>query len=281
MRKFYTIILLTILIGLAKSSYAGFPIGKYRGLIIPSVNYYTSKDTWDSQGHKIKGLPGTGFTSYSAGLYFGYGISRRLDVIVNVTAPLQQSSYRNGADSLIKLQSSGFGDMQVGLSYNLINFNYTSFFSIVASGIVPLYNNSNKDVALGYGVGGADVKLTYTGSIGSTFLKGCYFNTEIGGRRYFDTQGPDVLIYSASLGFGLGKRNQMSFEGSGQNSYSINKTFNQNLSVNRDYSFVKGAINYGHTFTRRFYVFATGFYTIAGRNTGLGYGGSVQTIFKF
>lgn len=281
MRKIYPVFLLIILFGSVKNARAGFPIGKYRGLIIPSLNYYTSKDTWDSQGNKIKGKPGTGFTSYSAGLYFGYGITRRLDVIVNVTAPLQQSSYRNDKDSLVNLQSSGFGDMQVGLSYNLINFNYTSFFSVVASGIVPLYNNSDKDVALGYGVGGADLKFTYTGSIGSTFLKGCYFNTEIGGRRYFDKQGPDVLIYSASLGFALGKRNQMSFEGSGQNSYSINKTFNQNLSVNRDYSFLKGAINYGHTFTRRFYVFATGFYTLEGRNTGLGYGGSVQTIFKF
>lgn len=281
MRKFYTIILLVLLVGSVKSAYAGFPIGKYRGLVIPSFNYYTSKDTWDAQGHKLTGKPGTGFTSYSAGLYFGYGITRRLDLLVNVSAPLQQSKYRNDKDSLVSLQSSGLGDMQVGLSYNIFNFNYTSFLSVVGSAIVPLYNNNNKAVALGYGVGGADLKLTYTGSITGTLLKGSYFNLEVGGRRYFDTQGPNVLIYTASLGFALGKRNQISFEGSGQNSYSINKEFNPNLSVNRDYSFIKGAVNYGHTFTRRFYVFATGFYTLEGRNTGIGYGGSIQTIFRF
>lgn len=155
MKNIYSAFLLIVLLCSVKSAIAGFPIGKYRGLVIPSFNYYTSKDNWDSKGNKIGGGPGTGFTSYSMGLYFGYGISRRFDLIVNMSAPLQQSRYRTGnKDSLVSQQSSGLGDMQIGLNYNLINFDYSSYLSIMASGIVPLYNNSTKAVALGYGVGG-------------------------------------------------------------------------------------------------------------------------------
>jgi hypothetical protein len=282
MRRIYPVFLLIVLVCSVKSATAGFPIGKYRSLVIPSFNYYTSKDNWDSKGHKINGKPGTGFTSYSMGLYIGYGITRRLDVIANMSAPMQRSSYRTAdKDSLVSQQSSGLGDMQIGLSYNLLNFNYGSYLSVVASGIIPLYNNSKKEVALGYGIGGAELKFTYTGNIGATFLKGCYYNLELGGKRYFDTQGPDVLFYTASLGFGLGKRNQLSFDVGGQNSYSTNKTFNPNLSVNRDYYFTKSDLSFGHIFTRRFYMFLSGFYTFQGRNAGLGYGGSVQTVFKF
>lgn len=281
MKKIYSVFLLIVLICSVKGAHAGFPIGRYRNLVIPSFNYYTSKSNWDSKGHKTTGRPGTGFTSYSTGLYIGYGITRRLDVIVNMSAPMQFSSYRDIKDSLISQQSSGLGDAQIGLSYNVFNFDFASYLSVVASGIIPLYNNSTKAVALGYGIGGAELKLTYTGNIGATFLKGCYYNFELGGRRYFDTQGPDVLLYTASLGFGLGKRNQVSFEFGGQNSYSTNKAFNPNLSVNRDYFFTKSDVSFGHIFTRRFYMFLSGFYTLSGRNTGLGYGGSIQTIFKF
>lgn len=257
---------------------AGWPIGKYRNLVIPSFNYYTSKDTWDQNGDKIKGKPGAGFTSYSFGLYAGYGITRRLDAIVNVLYPMQYSAYRDGSDNLVKQSSQGFGDLQAGLSYNLFNFGYTSFLSVMGSAIIPLYDTT-KTVALGYASYGAELKLMYSGAIDKTWLKG-YYNLEVGYRRYFADQGPNVIIYTASMGVPLGRRNQMSVELSGQNSYSINKSFNPNLAVNRDYGFTKGALNYGHTFTRRFSVFLSGFYTFTGRNTGQGYGGSVQSIFK-
>ena len=204
MKRYSLIILFIIATGAMQKAYAGWPIGKYRNVVIPSFNYYTSKDTWDGNGHLIKGKPGAGFTSYSFGLYAGYGITRRLDVIVNVLAPMQHSSYRNAQDSLIVQQSSGIGDLQAGLSYNLINFNYTSFLSVMASGIVPLYNNADKPVALGYGIGGAELKLMYSGSINGGFLKHCYFNVEGAFRRYFNTQGPNVVIYGVSLGVPVG-----------------------------------------------------------------------------
>ena len=278
MKKIYLILLL-VLAGWVNQAQAGWPIGKYRNVVIPSFNYYTSHDSWNSVGQKVKGSPGSGFTSYAVGLYVGYGISRRLDLVVNVLAPQQNSAYRNFKDSLIKQQSSGIGDMQVGLAYNLVNFGYKSFLSVMGSGIVPLYDTT-KTVALGYAAYGAELKLMYSGGIDNGFLKHTYYNMEVGYRRYFDTQGPNVLLYTASLGIPLGKRNQIGFEGSGQYSTSTNKAFNPNLALNRDFSFTKASFDYGHTFTRRFSVFVTSFYTLLGRNTGLGYGGSVQMICK-
>jgi hypothetical protein len=115
MKKIYLFIIL-FFVGWVNQAQAGWPIGKYRNVVIPSFNYYTSHDSWNSAGQKINGSPGSGFTSYAVGLYVGYGISRRLDLVVNVLAPQQNSAYRNAKDSLIKQQSSGIGDMQVGLA---------------------------------------------------------------------------------------------------------------------------------------------------------------------
>ncbi len=279
MKKLYLFVLLMVVSGWVNHAFAGWPIGRYRNVVIPSFNYYSSQDTWNAAGQRVRGLPGAGFTSYSFGLYAGYGITRRLDLIVNIIAPLQQSAYRDAQGNLVKATSSGLGDAQVGVSYNLFNFGYKSFLSIGASAIVPLYDTT-KTVALGYASYGSEFKLMYSGGIDGGFLKHAYYNLEAGYRRYFTSQGPNVLIYTASLGLPLGKRNQIGIEGSGQYSSSSNKSFNPNLALNRDFQFFKASLNYGHTFTRRFSVFTTGFYTLVGRNTGVGYGGSVQTIFK-
>jgi len=281
MKKTYTIglVLLTLCFVTCQNAFAGWPIGKYRSIVVPSFNYYTAKDTWDKSGNKVKGVNGSGFTSYAAGLYVGYGLSRKLDLLVNVLVPFQSSKSVSTAGVVTPQSSSGFGDMQVGLNYALVNFNYTGYLSVQASGIIPLYKNTNRDIALGYGAYGSEVKLTYSGGINNKLIKG-YFNLETGYRRYFDVDGPNVLIYSGSIGKSLPGRNQISIEIGGQWASSNNKTFSQNLSVNRDFAFTKGALNLGHTFTRRFSVFANGFYTLVGRNSGIGYGGALQTVIK-
>lgn len=279
MKKFYFICLSLIILSPAwQQAYAGWPIGKYRSIVIPSFNYYTSKDRWDSNGTKVTGANGSGFTSYAIGLYYGYGLTRRMDLLVNVLVPYQSSKSVTSAGVVTPQNSSGLGDMQVGISYALANFGYKSYLSIQASGIVPLYKNTNRAIALGYGAYGSEVKLMYAGGISSLF-KG-YYNLEAGYRRFFDAEGPNVLVYSASLGVPVPGRNQASVEVGGQWASSNNKTFNQNLSVNRDFAFAKAGLNFGHAFTRRFSLFANGFYTLTGRNSGIGSGGSLQAIIK-
>lgn len=262
-----------------QQAFAGWPIGKYRNIVVPSFNYYTSKDVYNSSGKKVKPAGNSSFTSYAYGLYFGYGITRRLDLIVNVLAPNQESQFTTAAGTTYQ-QSFGFGDLQAGLSYALVNFDYKSYFSVQVSGIAPLYKHEDLQLDLGYGVFGSEVKFMYTGGFSGNFLRGCYYNAEAGYRRYFDKQGPNVIVYSALLGVPFDKRNQVSFEVGGQRSSSANKTFSQNLSTNRDFAFTKGAVNYGHTFSRRFSLFGNGFYTFMGRNAGVGYGGALQAVLK-
>lgn len=280
MKRIYIIcLLLAVICSARQAAFAGFPVGKYRNIVVPSFTYYTSKDFYNGSGKRVTPTDKSSFTSYAFGLYFDYGLTRRLDLIVNVLAPNQQSQFTTAAGTTYQ-QNFGFGDFQAGLSYALINFDYKAYFSVQVSGIAPLYKNDDQALDLGYGSFGSEVKFMYTGSLNGNYLKGCYYNLEAGYRRYFDKQGPNVIIYSALFGVPLDKRNQVSFEVGGQNSSSSNKTFSTNLAINRDFAFTKGAINYGHTFSRRFSLFGNGFYTFMGRNAGAGYGGALQMILK-
>jgi len=58
------------------------------------------------------------------------------------------------------------------------------------------------------------------------------------------------------------------------------RAFNINYNAERDYAYVKPQLNFGHTFSRRFTLFAGGYYVPYGINTGLGYGGALTAILK-
>lgn len=256
-------------------TYASWPIGKYRDIVIPSMFLYRQTDRFDQNGHKVKGEPGTGFTSYSANLYVGYGISRRLDLIASVPYVYTQNKFPTG-----NVTNQGLGDLYMGLSYNLVNFNYIRYLSIQVSGIAPLYNKKNPSSDLGLGNYGSEVKLMYCGNLPKSIASKGYFNTEVAYRRYFDLQGPDQVSFSGTVGYPVSRHDQLSLELLFFRSFSSNKAFNPNINNSRDYAFFKPSLNYGHQFTRRFSTFIGGYYTPFGKNTGVGYGGSVLAIIK-
>ncbi len=257
-------------------TYAGFPIGKYRDLVVPSFTYYRQTDRYDVNGNLIKGAPGTGFTSYSLNLYLGYGITRRLDFIATVPFLYQVNNISKN-NSII---NQGAGDLVAGFSYNFINFHYVRFLSVQVSGIVPLYNNTNGNTALGLGDYGTEVKLMYCGALPKFFADKGYFNTELSYRRYFNYQGPDQVGLLVTVGYPISWHNQISLDLSGFRSFSSNKTFNSNIFAERDYAFFKPQLNFGHQFSRRCSVFIGGYYVPIGLNTGVGYGGSLVAVFK-
>jgi hypothetical protein len=273
--SFYFLALLTVLLFPGKT-FAGFPIGKYRDIVVPSFSYYHQTDRFGPDDNIIKGMPGTGFTSYSTNIFIGYGISRRLDFIVNLPILYQVNKLAPG-NSII---NQGAGDLLVGLSYNIINFNYKRFFSIQVSGITPLYANTSANAALGLGTYGSEVKLMYCGNLPEAIFDKGYFNTELAYRRYFDSQGPAQVSLDVTVGYPVTKRNQINVEMLLFRSYSSNKTFNPNVFAERDYAFFKPALNFGHTFTRRISMFVGGYIVPFGINTGVGYGGSVLAVLK-
>ena len=257
-------------------TFAGFPIGKYRDIVVPSFSYYSQTDRFDQNGNIIKGQPGVNFSSFSTNLFIGYGISRRLDFIANIPFLYQVNNQGKG-NSII---NQGAGDLLAGLSYNLVNFNYVRFLSVQVSAIVPLYTNTNGTSALGLGDYGTEVKLMYCGSLPGFIGGKGYFNTELAYRRYFNTQGPNQVSFLATVGLPLSWHNQVSLDLLFFRSFSSNDAFNPNIFAERDYAFFKPQLNFGHQFTRRFSMFIGGYYVPFGLNTGVGDGGSVVAIFK-
>lgn len=255
-------------------SFAGWPIGKYRDLFVPAFNYFKATDSWDANGKRIKGAPGTGFESFALNLFEGYGISRRLDFIASLPIVYQTSTFAGGS-------TKGYGptDLTTGLSYVLLNSKYERFLSVQGSLITPLYNKNNPNSAIGFGSFGSELKLSYSGNIPKRVLKGCYFNTEIYYRRYFSGDGPNQYGAFVFLGFILSKSNQITIDATAIKSVSTNREFNNNISSIKDFSLIKPSVNFGHRFTRRFSMFVGGYYTVTGRNTAVGYGTNVSGIF--
>ncbi len=259
-------------------TFAGFPIGKYRAIVVPAFNYYSQTDHYDVRGNYVKGAPGASFSSYSFSLFAGYGISRRLDFLV--TVPYLYQINNLGARNKT-ITSQGAGDMVAGLSYNIANYNYLRYLSVQVSGVAPLYTVAANTISpLGLGNYGAEIKLMFTGTLPDFIADKGYFNTEVAYRRYFNNQGPDQISWLGTVGIPIGWHNQVSLDVIVFRSFSSNTSFNINYNAERDYAFVKPQLNFGHTFSRRFTLFAGGFYVPYGINTGLGYGGALTAILK-
>jgi hypothetical protein len=269
-------LLLLITLAIPCKTFAGWPIGKYRDLVIPSFSYYNQTDHFDNNDNVVKGAPGTGFTSFSANLLVGYGISRKLDFIASLPYIYSMNKLAPGNT----LTNQGAGDLVAGLSYNLVNFNFKRFLSVQVSGIVPLYTNVSGNSALGFGDYGSEVKLMFCGNMPAIILDKGYFNTELSYRKYYGTQGPDQLSFLGTIGYPVTKHNQVSIDLLFFKSFSSDKLYNPNFFAQRDFAFFKPALNFGHTFTRRFSLFIGGYYVPFGLNTGVGYGGSVLAVFK-
>ena len=263
---------------LPHKTFAGFPIGKYRDIVVPSFNYYSQTDHYDVYGNYVKGAPGARFSSYSFSLFAGYGISRRLDFLVTVTYLYQVNNLGTGNKTIM---TQGAGDIVAGLSYNIGNYNYLRYLSVQVSGVVPLYTvPANTTSSLGLGDYGAEIKVMFCGALPTFIADKGYFNTEVAYRRYFNFQGPDQISWLGTVGLPISWHNQVSMDITVFRSFSPNKTFNINYNAERDYAFVKPQLNFGHTFSRRFTLFAGGYYVPYGINTGLGYGGALTAILK-
>lgn len=272
MKKLFYLIFVALYFISVQPTYAGWPMGKKRFMLGAGVSAFYAKDYWDRNGKYIRGTKT--FESYSLGVFGSYGLSRRLDFIFSVPLALQVNNYATSNRT-----SGGAGDLSLGLSYNLINYKFKNYTSIYAGAIIPLYAKFNEQT-LGLGMYGTDVRLMNTGNLALEDKK-AYYNVEVGYRQFYDTNGPSQLTYLAALGYSLDKENQLVVDVSGTNSYSPDKSTTIFTGAARDYRYTRTSLSYGHMFSRRMSVFASGFYTLTARNTGRGYGASVQAIMRF
>lgn len=261
-------------VAFTKIAYAdGFPLRPGRLIISPSVGYFFANSRWDSVGHK-EAFPKNGqFTSFSYSLYVEYGVSRRFSLIASlpyVINKYQQSDYSS--------LNSGATDLETGLRYYLGNIAYKYYFSIQGTVITPLYTNLN----LGYGLTGAELKLSFAGS-GHLFGDNSFYVLEDGVRQYFGSAGPLQDRYSGTYGISLDKKfkNQISATVSGVYSTSNNNQFNLlNPVNNKNFAFTQASLSYGHSFDKNFSLFISGGHFITGRNTGDGITASASLIYR-
>jgi len=270
--KFLLAALLLVMAAQTNSYAGGFPVRPKKLLLSPSVAYFFSDKGWDAN-RNLKPFAENGkFTSWSYSLYSEYGISRRF-ALVGMLPYVVNNYTQTGYKSL----NQGFTDLEVGLRYYIANIDYKYYFTVQATGIVPLYNNIN----LGYKSYGSEVKLSFAGS-GHLFGKNSYFTIENGVRQYFGDSGPFQDRYNGTYGITLDRRfkHQLSVSVGGFYSASNFKGFSPNQSTNKDFAFNQASLSYGYTFTKKFSIFLTAGTFINGRNTGDGRSASASFILK-
>lgn len=268
------IIALIIIVLVCNNSYAGFPIGRGKYLLVPSYNLYMAKGYWDGNGNYFAYSNAGRFTSHFFGLYGGIGIGERLDFVGNVSYVIQ----RKQETGLLQSNAS-LGDATFGLSYLLNTFDYTKFLTVTGSIIVPLYSNfANKVPFTGFQQVGGEVKLSYSGSNGERFSN-TYFDINLGIRQFFSPEGPTQIFGDALLGIPLDQDNKLTFQLSTIKSTSSQTVFNpNNLFLNRQFSFFRITAGYGRRIGQHHQIFFNIFTDVSGRNTGKGTGGAVSIV---
>jgi protein XagA len=248
---------------------AGWPIGKHHYILSSSLAQYIAKNRWDANGYFVSG-GGQTFNATTLGFNVAYGLSRRVDVSASLPVVYQRITYPGGA-----VNNTSLGDMQVGASFMLANFKYSNYISLYVGAAVPLYTNTSTRY-IGLGNGGAITRLSNSGSLSQKTS----YNIDLGFSQYFGTGAPRQYLVDVTLGYAIDRWNQLGFSGGAGRSVSSDKRSLSNLLANRDFEYVRLAGSYGHSFTKRVNVNLLFFYTVAGRNTGEGYGGALSLSYK-
>ena len=255
----------------------GFPIRPRSFLVSPSVTYFFANKGWDSL-RVLRPFARNGqFSSMTYSLYAEYGISRRWSLVASLPYVMNQYA-QTDSTGRFATKSNGLTDLETGLRYYLANINYRFYFMLQGTVITPLYTN----LALGYGLTGAELKLSFAGSGRFSGGTGYYFTVENGVRQYFGSNGPWQDRYNGTFGLTLDQKfmNQLSVSLGGIYSASNFKKFSVNPAVNKNFAFNQVTLSYGHSFTRGFSVFVSGGTFINGRNTGDGSSVSVSLVMR-
>jgi hypothetical protein len=279
-RIFKTLLITFLTVGLYQQSFAGFPIGAGRWLLVPTYTKYTATSYWDASGILTNYVDKGSFHSNYFGLYGGVGIDRDLDLLFNI--PYVSNEYKdNGAASEGPLQTTG--DVVIGLSYFLNHFDYYKHLSLTGSLIIPTYPFIDNTTLLpGFASVGAEVKLGLAGT-NTKRLKDTYYDLEAGIRSYFNAGGPTQFFTNATFGAPLDEDWKISATINGVwssgSSSTTAKAFTQY--VNKDFNYVRGSIALGRRLDRNITLWVSAFKDLTGTSIGQGQGFSTFAVIKF
>lgn len=251
--------------------FADWPVGKRRTTIIPTYTFFHSSKFYDSTGKIISFNKGDHFNSQTINTYIVHGISRRLDLIVNIPYTFISTSFNKVTQS-----KSGISDIYLGFAYHFPASDLKKYVTTKAMFIIDGYQN-NSVPYLGYSALGFQLAANYSVSIADQ----TFFVAEGSYTHYFMQTGPNQYGYNLTVGNKFGKFNYVTANLIGTFSQSTNKTFiNTNLAHNEDFSYGKLSVAYGRRISRVATPYLQAFYTFYGRKAGVGLGISAFVIFK-
>ncbi len=262
MAKKISAALLIIMIGATNIVKADWPIGKKRVNFSPTFSYSYTSRYFDSTGKVNANVNGGVYTTKTIGLYVATGLSRRVDIFVNVPYTFVTSS-----DYFSKTSKSGIGDITTGISYHTPSDDLKSYFTVKAQFIIPVYSNITTPY-LGFGSKGAQIAANYS------FLpkKGQFSVIEGSVARYFDeVDGPTQYGLGLSYGFQLPQFQSLTFVFNHITSISSNKLFStNNFNSNKDFTVGRISASYGKRISRTVTPYLQASYPFYGRNVGQG-----------
>lgn len=274
------ILLLVATISFVQFSWAGFPIGYGRWMLVPGYNYYNAKGYWDKYSN-YSAYPAGSFSSHYFSLYGGYGLSRNVNFMFNLPVVIQDDN--NTSNTNKTYLTGGLGDAMIGLSYYFNDFDALNHVSLTGSLIIPLYSNRGKPYPnIGYQAAGAEVKLGFSGSATGGF-RNPYYDIEFGVRQYFATDGPTQIFGSATGGVPLDDYWKISGTISGVNSFSAAATSTTQVfyNYNKSFDYVRAAFNIGRTINENTSIWGGLYADVYGTSVGRGSGISISAVFKF
>jgi len=265
MQKF-SIYIILLMLGSIQQVKADYPIGKKRTAITGTYNYFYSNKFFDASGKLVNNAPGDYFQATSYSLNVSHGLGRRVDL--SVTVPFAKQTLVSGSNSESK---SGITDVNVGLSFHFPSIDYRRYFTLRASVGIPAYQN-NQTPYLGY----ASKSILLGANYSFTPYKNGFAIIEFVYARFLDSQdGPNQYRGVLTLGKMYNKHTSVTASISHQVSQSVNTAFNPNLQLNKDFNAATLNLSVGRKINRTITPTIQAYYTLLGRNAGLGMGANI------
>lgn len=161
-----------------------------------AVNYYFAEEDYDTRGESQPMANNGKFTDFNLNYYMEYGIVNELTIMASV-----YYKKLNKEDDYYEYESSGVGDMDLGVRFRLHD-SQIGIFSIQGLIKIPEFYDEDDDLQLGNGQYDYETRLLYGRSLWPLFPG--YFNLEAGYR--FRSKAPsDEFRYLVEIGSELGK----------------------------------------------------------------------------
>ncbi len=221
---------------------ADWPVGKGRFVVLPGFNYFSTAGFFNKNGTRVPQGKDNSFSSYYFGVGITHGLARNLDIFTNIPSESKR----------------------------------THFTTRIAA-LIPTYTNTTTPF-LGFGANGMQVVANYSFNPGNQQ----FTIFEVTHNRFFaeDGTGPNQFSGAVTWGVNFNDYYMATANFTHMQSASADKTFSTNLPENKDFSYGKVTVGIGRKISRTVTPYLQGFYTVYGKNSGVGWGLGLSLITK-